>query len=100
MNAALRKALNGRFPTLANLHLEDYKVRVINSEAGTAAGVRVTIEFLDHDAGDVFGTVGVDENVIHASWLALIEAYEYKLHRDEEREAKGQSAAVAAPDGG
>lgn len=99
LNTCLRKALNGRFPTLANLHLKDYKVRVINSEAETAAGVRVIIEFLDHDADDVFGTVGVDENVIHASWLALLEAYEYKLHRDEDRRtaADTNTTVAAAP---
>jgi 2-isopropylmalate synthase len=83
LDAALRKALNGRFPALNKLHLVDYKVRVINSEAATAAGVRVVIESQDED--DVWGTVGVSENIIEASWTALVESYEYKLHKDEER---------------
>ena len=48
------------------MHLVDYKVRVINSEAGTAAGVRVIIE--SRDEHDVWGTVGVSENIIEASW--------------------------------
>ena len=58
LDAAMRKALNGSFPGLNKLHLVDYKVRVINSEAATAAGVRVVIESQDED--DVWGTVGVE----------------------------------------
>ena len=64
------------------MHLVDYKVRVINSEAGTAAGVRVVIE--SRDEHDVWGTVGVSENIIEASWLAWSIAFEYKLCKDEE----------------
>ena len=82
LDAAMRKALHGRFPNLAKLHLVDYKVRVINSEAATAAGVRVVIESQDED--DVWGTVGVSENVIEASWIALVDSFEYKLCKDEE----------------
>lgn len=81
LDAALRKALNGTFPNLSSMHLVDYKVRVINSEAGTAAGVRVTIE--SRDEHDMWGTVGVSENVIEASWIALVDAVEYKLCKDE-----------------
>ncbi|MDZ7619282.1 MAG: alpha-isopropylmalate synthase regulatory domain-containing protein, partial [Patescibacteria group bacterium] len=81
LDAALRKALNGRFPALNELHLVDYKVRVINSEAATAAGVRVVIESRDRD--DVWGTVGVSENIIEASWIALLDSYEYKLYKNE-----------------
>jgi 2-isopropylmalate synthase len=80
LDAALRKALLGIYPSLAELQLVDYKVRVINSEAGTAAGVRVVIESRDH--ADVWGTVGVSENVIEASWLALTDSFEYKLCRE------------------
>jgi 2-isopropylmalate synthase len=82
LDAAMRKALNDRFPNLAKLHLIDYKVRVINFEAATAAGVRVVIESQDED--DVWGTVGVSENVIEASWIALVDSFEYKLWKDEE----------------
>ncbi len=81
LDAALRKALNGLFPNLADVHLVDYKVRVINSEAATAASVRVVIESRDED--DVWGTVGVHENVIEASWQALVDSIEYKLCKDE-----------------
>jgi 2-isopropylmalate synthase len=82
LDAALRKALNGHYPTLRGMHLVDYKVRVINSDAGTAAAVRVVIESQDED-GRTWGTVGVHENVITASWDALVDSIEYKLCRDE-----------------
>jgi 2-isopropylmalate synthase len=78
LDAALRKALNGHFPNLRSVKLVDYKVRVINSDAGTAAAVRVVIESRDDD-GATWGTVGVNENVIKASWDALVDAIEYKL---------------------
>lgn len=96
LDAAMRKALNGRFPSLVNVKLVDYKVRVINSEAATAAGVRVVIESADDE--EVWGTVGVSENVIEASWIALVDSYEYKLCKDEERAKKAvvqeETAAV------
>ncbi|MBN2218125.1 MAG: citramalate synthase [Pirellulales bacterium] len=84
LDAAMRKALNGRFPALNNTHLIDYKVRVINSEAATAAGVRVIIQ--TQDETDLWGTVGVSENIIEASWNALVDSLEYKLCKDEEKE--------------
>jgi 2-isopropylmalate synthase len=80
LDAALRKALNGTYASLRKMHLVDYKVRVVNSEAGTAARIRVFIESSD-DQG-VWGTVGVSENIIEASWLALVDAIEYKLYKD------------------
>jgi 2-isopropylmalate synthase len=70
------------------MKLVDYKVRVINSEAGTAAGVRVTIESRDED--EVWGTVGVSENIIEASWIALVDSFEYKLCKDEERKTAAE----------
>jgi 2-isopropylmalate synthase len=81
LDAALRKALNGHFPNLRGVQLVDYKVRVINSEAGTAAAVRVVIESQDED-GTTWGTVGVNENVIKASWDALVDSIEYKLCKE------------------
>jgi hypothetical protein len=63
------------------MHLMDYKVRVVNSEAGTAARIRVFIE--SRDEQDLWGTVGVSENIIEASWLALVDAIEYKLYKDQ-----------------
>jgi 2-isopropylmalate synthase len=81
LDTALRKALLVHFPRLAEVHLVDYKVRVINSSEGTAARVRVVIE--SSDTKDVWSTVGVSENVIEASWLALVDSVEYKLFKDE-----------------
>jgi 2-isopropylmalate synthase len=81
LDAALRKALAEAFPNLAAMQLVDYKVRVINTEAGTAAVVRVVIE--SRDEHEVWGTVGVSENVIEASWIALVDSFEYKLCKDE-----------------
>jgi 2-isopropylmalate synthase len=83
LDGALRKALLPLYPRLAEMHLEDYKVRVVNARAETAARVRVVIEWRDGDA--VWGTVGVSENIIEASWLALRDAIEYKLFKDEEK---------------
>ncbi len=91
LDAALRKALADAFPNLEQLQLVDYKVRVINSEAGTAAVVRVVIE--SRDQHEVWGTVGVSENVIEASWIALADSFEYKLCRDESRRAAPQPVA-------
>ena len=78
LNRALRLALEPHLPGIADLHLIDYKVRVINSSDDTAAKVRVTTEFRGHD-GELFGTVGVDANIIDASWQAIVDAYEYHL---------------------
>ena len=83
LDGALRKALVPAYPTLAEMSLTDYKVRVINSGAGTAASVRVIIESKDHE--EHWGTVGVSENIIDASWQALADSIEYKLTKDEER---------------
>lgn len=82
LDGALRKALLAAYPRLAEMHLEDYKVRVVNARAETAARVRVVIEWRDGDA--VWGTVGVSENIIEASWQALADSFEYKLFKDEE----------------
>ena len=77
LDAALRKALEVAYPALARMHLLDYKVRVINAQEGTAAKVRVSIESTDGES--VWGTVGVSENVIEASWLALADSFHYFL---------------------
>lgn len=94
LDAALRKALQSVYPGLAEMSLVDYKVRVINSEAATAAGVRVTIE--SRDRHGVWGTIGVSENVIEASWLALVDSVEYKLFQDEIRESSAVSGGAIA----
>jgi 2-isopropylmalate synthase len=80
LDAALRKAVEHHYPPLRDLRLIDYKVRVVNAGAGTAARVRVTIE--SRDTRDVWGTVGVHENIVEASWRALVDSFEYKLHKE------------------
>lgn len=81
LDTALRKALIPFYPGLQSMSLVDYKVRVINSTQGTAASVRVVIE--SKDEHDVWSTIGVSENIIEASWLALVDAIEYKLFKDD-----------------
>ncbi len=94
LDAALRKALNGTFPALRDMRLVDYRVRVVNSEAGTAARIRVIIESADDR--DVWGTVGVSENIIEASWIALVDAVEYKLYKDESPKSQPAKPAPAS----
>jgi 2-isopropylmalate synthase len=77
MDTALRKLLGETYPEIKSVKLTDYKVRVLDSEAGTAARVRVIVESMDETSS--WGTVGVSTNVIEASWLALIDSIEYKL---------------------
>jgi len=83
LDTALRKGLQTVYPCLSEMQLVDYKVRVINSRQGTAARVRVVIE--SRDAEDVWSTVGVSENIIEASWLALVDSVEYKLYKQVDR---------------
>ncbi|ADV60692.1 2-isopropylmalate synthase [Isosphaera pallida ATCC 43644] len=83
LDSALRKALEPHFPVLAEMRLVDFKVRVINERAATAARVRVVIESRDHDA--LWGTIGVSENMIDASWQALVDAFEHKLAKEDRR---------------
>lgn len=79
---ALMKALIKFYPSLKELELIDYKVRIINPEEGTAAKTRVLIQFRDHKR--FWSTVGVSTNIIEASWEALTDAIEYKLLKDRE----------------
>lgn len=83
LDNALRKALVEVYPVLGEMHLSDFKVRVLNEKAGTAAKVRVLIE--SQDAEDVWNTIGVSENIIEASWLALVDSIEYKLLKNKKR---------------
>ncbi len=80
LDRALRAALEQTFPELAALELTDYKVRILEGSAGTGAITRVLIESSNAE-GDAWSTVGVDENVISASWHALEEAVTYGLLR-------------------
>jgi len=82
LDGALRKALLPHYPKMSQVHLTDYRVRVINSHDETAARVRVVIECRRQNAkgeNESFGTIGVSGNIIDASWQALVDAYEYHL---------------------
>jgi 2-isopropylmalate synthase len=83
LDQALRRALTKFYPSLKQVELLDYKVRVLASGEGTAAMVRVLIE--SGDGKDKWGTVGVSHNVIEASWLALADSIDYKLYKDLRR---------------
>ena len=74
------------------MHLTDFKVRVLDEKAGTAAKVRVLIQ--SQDAHDSWGTVGVSENIIEASWQALVDSIEFKLLKDQ---AKSPSMKAPKP---
>jgi 2-isopropylmalate synthase len=80
LDRALRKALTKFYPTLKDMHLADFKVRVLDAKEGTAAKVRVLIE--SQDEKDSWSTVGVSENIIEASWEALVDSVDYKLLKD------------------
>jgi 2-isopropylmalate synthase len=77
---ALRGALRDRFPAVSDLRLTDYRVRVLDSKDGTSARVRVLIETSDHDSS--WGTIGVHENIIEASWEALTQGIVIGLIRN------------------
>jgi 2-isopropylmalate synthase len=79
LNLALRQALNQDFPQLYKVHLTDYKVRILDSDAGTAATTRVMIDFQEEGTTHFWTTVGAHANIIEASWRALIDSMEYAL---------------------
>jgi 2-isopropylmalate synthase len=83
LDNALRKALEKFYPQLKEVSLIDYKVRVLAANRGTSARVRVLIE--SGDRSSKWGTVGVSENIIEASYQALVDSIEYKLLREEKR---------------
>lgn len=83
LDQAMRKALELFYPNLSQVHLTDYKVRVLDGKSATASRVRVLIESSDGDAH--WATMGVSSDVIEASYLALVDSFEYKLIKDLER---------------
>jgi len=81
LDRALRKALSDFYPSLAEMSLMDYKVRILDESKGTGARTRVLIT--SGDGNETWGTVGVADNIIEASWQALVDSIEYKLRRDD-----------------
>ena len=95
MNLALRKAIQHIYPRLGEIHLKDYKVRILDSASGTGATVRVLIDFTDRERS--WTTVGASTNIIEASWTALSDGVEYFLLTDGEAtdEAPGEASEEA-----
>jgi 2-isopropylmalate synthase len=86
LDNAIRKALEKFYPELKEVKLLDFKVRILTTQDGTAARTRVLIESGDQESK--WGTVGVSENIIQASWQALVDSIDYKLLKEEETEKK------------
>jgi 2-isopropylmalate synthase len=87
LDKALRIAIGRYYPALAGMELTDFKVRVLDENKGTGAVTRVLIESTDHTTS--WGTVGVSENIIEASWEALVDSVEYGLSRGRQTEQDG-----------
>jgi len=89
LDHALRKALEEFYPNLREMKLLDYKVRILDESKGTAAKTRVLVT--SGDGRETWGTVGVADNIIEASWQALVDSIEYKLRADQKRSAGVES---------
>ncbi len=83
LDNALRKALSSIYPQIDDMYLVDFKVRVIDGSDGTDAKVRVLIE--SRDTENIFSTIGVSEDIIEASWQALVDSFQYKLSLDDKK---------------
>ncbi|MBU4260644.1 MAG: citramalate synthase [Proteobacteria bacterium] len=83
LDNALRKALTQFYPSLSEMWLDDYRVRVLASDRGTGARVRVLVE--SRDGESEWGTVGVSHDILEASWQALVDSITYKLMKDERK---------------
>ncbi len=90
LDVCLRQCLASLYPTISNVRLTDYKVRVLEPKKGTAAKVRVHIEWTDHRRS--WSTVGVSDNVIEASWHALVDAIRLELMRLTEQDETVEKA--------
>jgi 2-isopropylmalate synthase len=90
LHVCLRKCLSKLYPQITDVRLTDYKVRVLDSYKGTAANVRVLIEWSDHRRS--WSTVGVSDNVIEASWRALVDAIRLELMRLTEKDSSVEKA--------
>jgi 2-isopropylmalate synthase len=90
LDGALRQAVGSRFPALANVHLTDFKVRVLDTAKGTAAVTRVLVDSTDGER--TWTTIGVSENIIEAAWQALFDSLVYGLLRAEQREQESVHA--------
>jgi 2-isopropylmalate synthase len=95
LDVALRKALEKFYPQLKEFQLVDYKVRVLGGEQGTATKVRVLLE--NADATGRWGTVGVSDNILDASYQALVDAIRYKLFKDKKAAQSKEVSSAGTP---
>lgn len=86
LDGALRRAIERKFPRLKDIHLVNFKVRIMEEEQGTGAVTRVLID--SSDGRDSWGSVGVSENLVEASWQALSDSIEYGLLKQDEEEGE------------
>jgi len=94
LHAALMMALGDRYPAFRSISLIDYKVRVLDTAAGTAAVTRVVI---DSASGDrVWTTIGVSANIVEASWQALVDSLVYGLLHSQDADSAHTDTAIAA----
>ncbi|MBV8829167.1 MAG: citramalate synthase [Acidobacteriaceae bacterium] len=89
LDVCLRRCLGSVFPTITSVHLTDYKVRVLGGKGGTESKVRVLVEWTDHQKS--WATVGISNNVIDASWHALVDALRLELMRLRDANPGGQA---------
>jgi 2-isopropylmalate synthase len=90
LDSALRKALVDHYPEITDMYLVDYKVRVLDATEGTSGAVRVLIQTRNN--GETWGTVGVHENIIEASWQALTDSIIYGIVNAREREDRSDAS--------
>ena len=95
LDNALRKALDRFYPDLDTMRLVDFKVRVIDGRAGTAAKVRVLIETRDQEK--LWSTIGVSEDIIEASWQALADSFQFKLANEKQIRGRNYPEQEALP---
>ena len=100
LDRALRDAIADMYPRLRDIELVNYKVRIIDEHKGTGAVTRVLIDASDGD--ETWGTIGVSENIIEASWEALVDSLEYAVQGSAPsrgRQPRGERRAAGTPPG-
>jgi 2-isopropylmalate synthase len=97
LDRALRDAIGELYPHLADIELVDYKVRILDSHHGTGAVTRVLLDA--SDGHESWGSIGVSENIIEASWEALVDSLEYAFQPKQENQATSSASSPGVPGG-
>ena len=92
LDCALRAAINERYPHLADIELVNFKVRILDETKGTGAVTRVLLDASDGE--EVWGSIGVHENVIAASWQALVDSIELPMQPGKDQHARSSRATA------